>query len=202
MVVDSAAIVSTETIIVTGSLVVTPTGSLTLTSGGFVNVTATTTITNGTLVLGGVTQAGRYTVIKSGGGIKGAFETVTVSADPSFVLESCQVLQGVQELDASLATMSVLVTIEDDSGCDDGSLSTGAIIGIAVGCTVFVAVVASIIGFVLHKKYRARHPRKGGPRKSQYFVGGRDNDNFAEDTKVRMKRMGMSEKKKSIFGGK
>lgn len=155
--VTTSVVVSTTTITVTGSLTIDPTGSIAITSGGLVNVTDTTTIVNGTLIIDGVTAPKSIVVITSGMPITGTFDNITIVPDASFPsLMSCETLQAVQSLDASQTTLTVLVSI-DSSGCDTG-LSEAAIIGIAVGCGVLgLAIIASIIGVCL---YRRRHKQE------------------------------------------
>ena len=140
----------------TGSLTVDPTGSISITSGGLVNVSDTTSINGGTLIIDGVTAPGSIVVITSGMPITGSFVNITVVPDASFPsLMSCETIQAVQSLDASQTTLSVLVSIDNSECVDDTGLSDGAIIGIAVACGVLgLGIIVAIVGVCL---YRRRH---------------------------------------------
>jgi hypothetical protein len=124
-------------------------GKVILESGSVLQLTASSLETNQVV-----------TVLSADGGIQGNFSQITVvSADPN----ECGVVQSVTPINSDNGgggTLTVTVAV-DSSGCvgaTSSSLSTGAIIGIAVGCTC--AAVVLIVAAVLFMRWnRNAHTR-------------------------------------------
>lgn len=90
---------------------------------------------------GGVPTAGAMYTVASYGNISGTYSSVTGGTNTS-----CLAIEGTPQLQYGQTQLTVLLTTTNSCG---SGLSSGAIAGIAVGCTVAgLAIIAAIIGAV------------------------------------------------------
>lgn len=159
----ATVVISNNTVIV-GNVTIPSGGLIVFSPGGLLTVTGSVEIAPNasvSIIIGANTLNGTVVQIITASSISGTFGNNVLT---QFETSTCKQAQGMASYSPN--EVSVLVTVSS-SQCSDG-LSTGAIIGIAIGAVAVGILIAVLIGliFLKSRKKRTQELRDLNKRKS------------------------------------